>query len=122
MRSFRLIDRFWDFVTRTAMPLAIMALLVAGVVIIWTVQGNRSFDQCADRWAAQFVATSNARASARDAVQSALDDLIRAVPTTDSPSGAATFGRALNAYIAASDAERTAERTHPLPAAPTLAC
>lgn len=114
--------RFWDVVTRGAMPFATIVLLVALVLTVWTVQDNRSLAQCVDRWAASYVSASNQRAEAHDDVQNALDALIRAVPTSATPGAAATFEHALNAYIAASNAERLAEKLHPLPPAPTLDC
>jgi|SRR5579863_8954510 len=115
-------NRFWNFVTRAAAPFAVLALLLALVLTVWTVTDNRGLTQCVDRWATAYVSASNQRATAHDAVQVALDTLIRAVPTTRSPAGAATFEHALSAYIAASNAERVAEKRHPLPVAPTLDC
>jgi type VI protein secretion system component VasK len=115
-------NRFWSVITRAAAPFAVLALLLALVLTVWTVQDNRGLTQCVDRWATAYVLASNQRAEAHDDVQNALDTLIRAVPTTDTPQGAATFEGALSAYIAASNAERLAEKQHPLPVAPTLDC
>jgi hypothetical protein len=113
---------FWRFITRAAAPIAAFAMLLSLVLTVWTVQDNRGLSECVDRWAAQYVTVSNERASAHDVVQAALDNLIRAVPTTDTKAGAVNFENALSAYIVASNYERQSERQHPLPPAPTLNC
>jgi hypothetical protein len=115
-------NRFWGFITRAAAPLALVALTIAVVLAVWSNVETRSLGRCVDHWAAEYVQASTDRANAHDVVQTALDTLIRAVPTTDSPGSAANFEKALDKYIAASNAEQHAEKTHPLPAAPTLDC
>lgn len=113
---------FWDLVTRSAAPLALCVMVLAVALAVIFSQSTRSLGQCIDRWAAQYVAASSERDAAHDATQTALDALIRAVPTTDTPTGAATFDHALSVYIAASNAARQAEKLHPLPPAPALDC
>lgn len=128
--------RFWDLVSRAAMPIAAISLLLALLLTVYTVESNHNealnnqsevqathrLTECVDRWATKYVTISTERASAHDRVQAALDVLIRAVPTSASPGSAAVFESALQAYIVASNAERVDEYQHPLPPAPTLDC
>lgn len=116
------LSRFWEFIARYTAPFAAVVMLLALVLTVYSAQSTRSLGRCVDRWAAQYVAASTTRANAHDAVQTALDALIRAVPTADTPGAQANFENHLEIYIAASNAEASAEKRHPLPPAPTLNC